>query len=434
MRILVCGQNYAPELTGTGKYTAEMAEALAAAGHEVRVVCAPPYYPDWRVGEGYSAMRYSREQRAGVRVYRAPLWVPRRPTGATRLLHLASFALGALPALLAQAAWRPDVIIAVAPSLMSVPAALALARMTGARGWLHVQDYEVDAAFGLGLLKRPWLRRAALSVERFLMRRFDVVSTISEKMAEHAARKGVSAARVFRLPNWVDTAAIHPLARPSVYREELGIAPGQIVVLYAGNMGEKQGLEVLVCAVAALAGHPGIAFVFCGTGPARAMLETYCAGLENCRFLPLQPAERLNELLNLADIHVLPQRGDAADLVMPSKLTGMLASGRPTVAMANAGTELFAAVAGRGVAVPPDDIDALATAIRNLAADTARRAELGAAARAHAEATLSSGAVLARLDARLRALCGDGPEQPQAADARGAEDLAAHALPARKTE
>ena len=434
VRILICGQNYAPELTGIGKYTAEMAEALAAGGHEVRVVCAPPYYPGWRVGEGYSAWRYTRELRGGVQVHRAPLWVPARPTGATRLLHLASFALGALPSLLRQVLWRPDAVMAIAPNLMSVPATWVVARLAGARTWLHVQDYEVDAAFELGMLKGARLRRAALATERLLMRRFDVVSTISEKMAEHAVRKGVASTRVFRLPNWVDTTAIYPLERPSTYREELGIPPDQKVVLYAGNMGEKQGLEILVCAVAALAGNAGITFVFCGNGPARAMLETHCAGLDNCRFLPLQPVDRLNELLNLADIHVLPQRGDAADLVMPSKLTGMFASGRAIVAMALPGTELFAAVSPRGVAVPPDDVEALAGAIKRLAASPALRAELGAAARGYAEATLSAAAVLSRFDARLRALCGEGAARAAAGEPRVGEELPANVLQPEKAE
>jgi len=420
MKILICGQNYAPELTGTGKYTAEMAESLAAAGHEVRVVCGPPYYPAWRIEVGYAAWRYRREQRAGVRVQRVPLWVPRRPGGLNRLLHLGSFALAALPALLGQCWWRPDVVMVVAPGLMSAPGGWLLARLTGAIGWLHLQDYEVDAAFELGLLRGARARRAALAVERALLRSFDVVSTISEKMTQAAARKGVSPTRVVLLPNWVDADAIHPLERPSAYRAALGIAPQQKVVLYAGNMGAKQGLDVLMCAAAALAGQPDIVFVFCGNGPARADLELHCAGLENCRFLPLQPTERLNELLNLADIHVLPQRGGAADLVMPSKLTGMLASGRAIVAMAEGGTELFGALSGRGLTVPPEDADALAHAIRRLANDAALRAELGAAARAYAASTLAAPVVLGRLESRLRALV-TGGTAAEAAPATGAE-------------
>lgn len=93
MKILIYGINYAPELSGTGRYTAEMAEALAAAGHTVEVVCAPPYYPAWRVADGYAGARYARETRSGVRVSRAPLWVPARPSGKTLLVHLASFTM-----------------------------------------------------------------------------------------------------------------------------------------------------------------------------------------------------------------------------------------------------------------------------------------------------------------------------------------------------
>jgi colanic acid biosynthesis glycosyl transferase WcaI len=132
MKILIYGLNYAPELTGAGKYTAEMAEALAARGHDVRVVCAPPYYPEWKVADGFSWWRGRRETLRGVEVARAPLWVPKRPNGVKRLMHLASFAAASLPALVSHARWRPQVVMTIAPSLLNAPAALALSFVTRA--------------------------------------------------------------------------------------------------------------------------------------------------------------------------------------------------------------------------------------------------------------------------------------------------------------
>jgi colanic acid biosynthesis glycosyl transferase WcaI len=402
MKILIYGLNYAPELTGTGKYTAEMAEALVQRGHEVRVVCAPPYYPEWKVATGYSRWSSRRELLHDVPVWRAPIWVPARPTGAKRMVHLASFAAASLPALVAHAFWRPRVVMTIAPSMLNAPAALVLARVTGARSWLHIQDFEIDAAFDLGLLKNERAGRFALAAESALLRRFDVVSTISEKMVERAMRKGVAAPSIFRLPNWVDTSTIYPLEDANPFRSELGIPEGVKVVLYSGNMGAKQGIETLAGAAAALAHRQDIAFVFCGNGATKAQLQECCKSLPNCRFIPLQPLERLNELLNLADMHVLPQRGDAADLVMPSKLTGMFASGRSVIAMARPGTELYDVVKPRGVVVPPENVDALASAIVNLAADPLTRTLLGAAGRQFAESKLSPASVLGRLDDKLR--------------------------------
>ena len=156
MRILLHGINYSPELTGIGKYSGEMAEWLAARGHGVRVVTAPPYYPAWRVRTDYQAWSYRTEPGAApdeVRVYRCPVYVPRRPSGRTRLLHLGSFMLSSLPIMLSQAQWRPDVVLTIEPTLMSSVAGLMTARMAEAVAWLHIQDFEVDAAFGLGLLE-----------------------------------------------------------------------------------------------------------------------------------------------------------------------------------------------------------------------------------------------------------------------------------------
>ena len=402
MRLLVLGINYAPELTGIGKYTSEMAEWLTARGHTVRVVTAPPYYPAWRIGEGYSAWRYRHEVLTGIDVWRCPLWVPVEQSGLKRVLHLASFALGSLPVVLWQGLrWRPDVVWVAEPAFFSVVGAWLAARLGGAKAWLHVQDFEIDAAFDLGLLSASWLRRGVATLERGIMRRFDRVSTISERMLEQLAVKGVDAPRCFFFPNWVDTEEIYPLQHPSSLRAELGIAPQTIVALYAGNMGEKQGLEIVGETARALVDQRDIHFVLCGNGAARTRLYQLTDGLANVRFLPLQPAERLNELLNLADIHLLPQRADAADLVMPSKLTGMLASGRPVVTTAHPCTQVAQVVGGCGIVTPPGDGEALAQAILHLATHPVERSALGQAARAFAQAHWRREKILRRFEEEM---------------------------------
>ncbi|MDR7150624.1 colanic acid biosynthesis glycosyl transferase WcaI [Hydrogenophaga palleronii] len=416
MKFLFYGINFAPELTGIGKYTGEMAQWLASAGHEVRVITAPPYYPAWKVGAGYSARHYRTEAWQGVRVTRAPLWVPQRPGGLKRLLHLGSFALSSLPVLLAQWRWKPDVVWVVEPPLMCAPAAVAFASLRGAKSWLHIQDYEVDAAFDLGLIKGATLRRWVQRAERWLMRRFDRVSTISGRMVDRAVSKGVDTERVLHFPNWVDISGITPLVAPSPYRDELGLAPDAVVALYSGNMGNKQGLETLAEVARLLQDEPRIQLVFGGNGSGRDDLQARCAGLTNVRFLDLQPLERLSDWLGLADVHLLPQRADAADLVMPSKLTGMLASGRAVLATAMPDTELCRVVtqdAACGLVVPPENPAAMADALRALAADPAWRNRLGANGRRHAEAELSQDVILRRFEMQLMALVQGEPAPSQ---------------------
>ena len=239
-----------------------MAEWLAARGHQVRAVTAPPFNPEWKVAPGFSPWRYSREDcvrpdqlgeqlverfsaSGGLTVLRCPLWVPLRPAAAKRILHLASFAVASFLVMLRQISWQPDVVLVVEPTLFCLPAALLTGRFCGAKTWLHVQDFEADAGFELGLLKSKLLRSAIQWVEKKSMPAFDRVSTISEKMVAKLARKGVARAACRLFPNSVDTDAIFPLPQPSPLRAELGISAGEIVALYSGTMARKQGLEML---------------------------------------------------------------------------------------------------------------------------------------------------------------------------------------------
>ena len=407
MRILICSLNYAPEITGIGRYTGEMAEWLAARGHEVRVVCAPPYYPEWRVREGYSAWHYAREARCGVEIWRCPLYVPRYPTGMRRLLHLASFALSSFPVMLRQALWKPDLVFVVEPPLFCAPGAWVAARLGGGKCWLHVQDLEVDAAFRLGLLP-GWLRSIAGAVERWIMRRFDRVSSISASMCARLREKGIQG--VFLFPNWADLERMRFDAEGRRrIRDELGLGEDDFLCLYAGNMAEKQGLEIALEAAACL---PDVRFLLCGEGPRKqALMEKAGArGLRNVEFWPLQPEMRLPALLSAADAHLVVQRRDAADLVMPSKLVNIMAVGGAAVVTADEETELGRLSRCNPPCVlrcAPENAQALAEAIRRLREDERLRQALGAAAREYVREHLSREKVLARWEKEAMA-CLDG--------------------------
>jgi colanic acid biosynthesis glycosyl transferase WcaI len=393
MRILIYSANFAPEPTGVGKYSGEMAWWLAERGHEVRVVAAPPYYPMWKVDRKYLWPPFRREQWRGVEVWRALLWVPKSPTGLTRLVHLLSFAITSFPVMLWQIGWRPDLVLTVAPAFMCAPAGLLTARLCRARAWLHLQDFEVDVAFRMGLLKGKRLQRIVLRIERWLLRRFDSVSTISGRMVERLLTKGVEPVRTRYFPNWVDVTRIGPVAG-GTFRSKVGISPDAIVVLFSGTLGGKQGLLVIPEAARLLAARGDIVFVICGDGLMKPSLEAAAAALPNLKILPLQSSGRLADLLNMADIHLLPQSPDAADLVLPSKLSGMLASGRPVIATCRSGTEISGIVSQCGIVVEPENGPKLALAIEKLADDPELRFELGRRARSFAEANFERDAVL----------------------------------------
>jgi colanic acid biosynthesis glycosyl transferase WcaI len=399
MRILIYSTNFAPEPTGIGKYSGEMAAWLADHGHEVRVVAAPPYYPDWRTDRRYVWPPFRRERWRGVDVWRAPLWVPKSPNGFTRIVHLLSFAVTSFPVMMWQVVWRPDLVFTVAPAFLCAPAALLTARLARAKSWLHLQDFEIDIAFGLGLLKGRLLRRIVLRMERLVLQRFDTVSTISGRMIERLLTKGVVRERTRYFPNWANIPRTRHGYAKANYRAQLGIPSDAVVALFSGSLGGKQGLMVIPEAASLLRSRQNIVFVVCGDGLMKPDLEASVSGLRlpNVRFLPLQPSERLSELLGMADIHLLPQSPDAADLVLPSKLSGMLASGRPVIATSRAGTEISEIVAQCGLVVAPQDSAALARAISNLADDGTMRAELGRRAREFAESNFERDAVLRTL-------------------------------------
>ena len=305
-----------------------------------------------------------------------------------------------------QTLWKPDIVFTIEPTFFGAPVALLSATFAGAASWLHVQDFEVDAAFRLELLPKDgrihWL---AKGFERFFTGCFTRVSTISAKMVERIVANGVARGEVLLFPNWGDTEAVKP-AEPGAenpFRKRHNLQD-KIVFLYSGNLGVKQGLEILDPLSASFEDDPRVHFLICGDGAFRAPLKNLIGKRKNVTMLPLQPVEKLNDLLNAADVHLVPQRRGVADLVMPSKLYGILASGRPVIATTDLNTQVASIVEGRGLVVPAEDPASLRSAAVRLVEDYDLRTSLGMAAREYAVKYLGKEPVLCRFEQDMVAL------------------------------
>lgn len=369
MKIAIFSINYYPDLTGAGYYSGVLAEELVARGHCVTVFAAPPFYPEWKCRPGYRYWFWSKQNVNGVTVYRCPTFIPKNLSVITRILHYGSFALSAMIATLYTAVREsPNLVMNITPTLFSAIPALFLARIKRTTSWLHVQDFEAEAGIATGQMRKSSiLAKIAMKFESSMISHFHRTSSISVEMCRKLKEKGSPREHIYEFRNWSDIDNIFPKAT-SEYRKLWDINT-QHVVLFSGSITRKQGIDVLTQTARLMQDRSDVTFVICGSGPGREELELSAKDLKNIQFHALQPHAKLNELLALASIHLLPQKADAADLVLPSKLTNILASGKPVIVGANRETGLAREVEGCGIAIAPENPQALANAIIRLLDD-----------------------------------------------------------------
>lgn len=413
--LVLVSHNYFPEPTGIPAYNTALATWFRRRGWRVTVLTGVPHYPWWRVPEPYAGRdhRHGRGDEVidGVHVLRVHHHVPTPPPGGLARMRLDASWLAAWFRRGRRLRLRPDVVVVVAPPFLVGALGCWLRRRWRRPVVYHVQDLQVDAALDLGMLPRP-LAAPLRWLERRVLGAVDVVTTVSRGMQRRLDAKRAARRPALLLPNWADCAGLRPeptAARDAnPYRAAWQAGPHDTVIAYAGNLGRKQGLDLLLAAWRRLDRLPDLRLVLAGDGAERAALAAQAADLPHPRFrlIGLQPAADLAAFLAAADIHCIPQRAAAADLVMPSKLLNILAAGRPVVVAAEPGTELADTVirAGCGLVVPPEDPAAFAAALASLVADPARRAAMGRAGRAYCERHLDVDRVLGRFERLLLAL------------------------------
>jgi colanic acid biosynthesis glycosyl transferase WcaI len=356
-RLLLIGVNYAPEPTGIGKYSGEMIRWLANNGYDCTVITAYPYYPQWKVQEPYFKNRYwyKKETTDNITVYRCPQYIPADPSGKKRMVMDFTFLLSTFFKLLQLLFVKKfDIVMIVVPPFHLGLLGVFYKKIRGAKLFYHIQDLQIEAARDLGMIRSPSLIRLLFKLERYVMKQADTISSISEGMIRKIRQK--TGRDIVLFPNWVDVSLFYPLDNRGSLKTEYGFKITDKVVLYSGAIGEKQGLESILYTAATL---KDIQFLICGSGPYKEKLMGLAAeqGLENVIFFPLQPFERFNHFLNMADVHLVIQKANAGDLMMPSKLTTIMAVGGLAVVTANSDTSLHEVVRAQhiGILVAAED-------------------------------------------------------------------------------
>jgi len=386
MRVIVWGINYAPELIGIAPQNVALCEFLAEQGHDVEMVTTFPYYPAWRKRPEDRGRLYRTVVVNGVRVRRCWHFVPAQVSRLKRILHEGTFvATSMLRALFLR---RPDVFVVVSPPLLLGVAAWLVGKVKGAPFVFHVQDLQPDAALGLGMLKPSAFTRALYGIEAFAYRQAARVSGITRGMLRTFQEKGVAAEKQVYFPNTIDLKNEGPERDRGDFRKRQRFREDQFLAVYAGNLGVKQGLEILL-ETAALLRDRGIRFIICGDGAQRQALAALAAEmrLPNFSLLPLQSDRDYAALLRDADLCFITQQAGAGNAFFPSKLLALLAKAKPVVTVASPESDLALALAEGdfGVNVPPGRPEELARVLGALANDPARLAAYGTAGRRYVE-------------------------------------------------
>jgi colanic acid biosynthesis glycosyl transferase WcaI len=373
-RILLIGYNFHPELTGIGKYSGEMIHWLAENGYDCTVITAYPYYPYWKVQEPYSSRKrwYSVEEKnfasgGKIKVHRCPMYVPANPSGLKRILLDFSFLISASSQLLCLLPKEKfHSVLVVAPSFQFGLLGVLYKKLRGSRLLYHIQDMQIEAARDLQMIRSRKIINALFKVEKYIFDQSDIISTISENMVRKVEEKAGN--NVVLFPNWADTGLFYPVKNREDLKTEFGFKATDIIILYSGAIGEKQGLEVIIETASQYRDNDSLKFVICGSGPYKNKLEelSHAQRLQNVIFMPLQPFDKFNAFLNSADIHLVIQKADASDLVMPSKLTTILAIGGLALITANEGSGLHTLVQkyNIGLLVRAEDQQALNAGIQ----------------------------------------------------------------------
>ena len=402
--ILFVNQHYWPDVAATGQILSDLAEHLVGRGFDVGVLCSQGAYEGGRVDAP------AREIRRGVRVTRLPSPALGRRSHAGRLLEYLAF-LAQVAARLATGRRRDLVVLLTTPSMLPVSGWVA-GRVRGRRYAVWSMDVHPEVEVALGILPR-WIARALAPLDRASHRRAEFVVALGPRMRERLVDKRVPESSIRTIPVWSHDVEPDGAKRAdNALARELGIGD-EFVVMYSGNAGLAHRFEEVLQAMDRLADDPAMEFVFVGGGPRKAEILARAGHNRNFRYIDYRPRRDLADSLTLADVHLLTLRGDMAGLVVPVKLYGIMAAGRPVVMVGPRKSESGRTIeeAGIGHVIDPDEdgpaaMERLVGTLRELRADPEERRRMGRRAREAFRTTFERGVCCAEWERVIRETIG----------------------------
>lgn len=334
-KITIIGINYYPEDSAIGLYTTQKAEYLVEQGFDVTVITGFPYYPQWKIRNDYKRKPYLiKETINGVKVLRSKQYVPSSPTFSKRIIHLTSFTFGNFINLFRIS--KPDIVISIIPFTTSALLGWFLKIRYKSKLWVHIQDFEFDAAIDSGLLygNKKAIINCLLWIEKKVLSKADIISTISYGMESKLKQK--TSVKSYYLTNWIDVS----LFDKDFSKEHIYLDSKNFKILYSGNIGAKQDWNFFFNFINEIKNIPNIEVIIVGEGAEKADLINRLKPFKFVKHYNLVPFEELPLLLSSADLHVLFQKKEVIDTVMPSKLLGMMASGKPSIVTGNLKSEV----------------------------------------------------------------------------------------------
>ncbi len=398
--ITFIGLNFYPEDSAIGLYSTQWAEYLSQSGFKVNIVTAFPYYPQWEIASEYQNKKsFLKETYKGMTLYRYKQYTPKQPTFLKRVWHIVDFTFGSFRNL--RKIKNCDLVISVIPFTSSAFLGNWHSRKHKAKHWVHIQDFEFDAAFQSGLVqqkstKKSLPHRLLSALERSILDRADCVSTISHTMVAKLKQKTKS--DTYLLPNWIDATAIDPqTSTPHPY-----FSGEKFTLLYSGNIGDKQDWAFFEALIAKM-DWSKYQMVLVGDGARRKDVAAMIKPYPEITWHPPVPYETLSDLLCSADAHFLFQKTEVRDSVMPSKILGMMASAKPSVVTGHPQSEVRTSmnVSKGGYYISENDISATLKAFETLYENTEKATQMGKQARAYVVEQFSKEVILKKATAAL---------------------------------
>ena len=325
--------NYAPEDSAIGLYSTQWVDFLRESGYEVTVVTAFPYYPKWEISKEYKQKKtFLKEDLNGTTVLRYKQYVPKNPSFLKRIIHLSDFTFGSFFNLFKIK--ESDLVISIVPFTTSVFLGYIQKKRFKVKLWTHIQDFEFDAALQTGVgNNKNFIFSLLFKLEKWLFSKSDVASTISYSMLNRLSEK--TNAEQFFLPNWIDNEKINP----ENSKKHRYLDSEKIKILYSGNIGDKQDWDVFIQFCKDI-DKKKYEIVVVGDGSKKEWVCNEILPFENVNYYPPVPFKELSDLLCSADVHILFQKPDVIDTVMPSKVLGMMASTKPSLIIGNDKSEV----------------------------------------------------------------------------------------------